>query len=385
MISLLVSLKNSPTWDPITLTKRLIQWPDQPKIVQLRDISVALSPGVWVKRGTQVITSSSLDRKYGHVIQRSRNFEGMGFQVSGGQDQLSVGDLVIPLKIDTPTLLLNNQHSGAFVSDEFFAIKPKSGHWAIWIWAMLNSSIGAKIRATYLADSTTRISKVRSLIDLPIPIVPSRSSALWNELRQIEQSTHQSEIEAVETWWRIAQLNGLSWARELATRYPFDMSEYTPLSHYCNELRVGRRVSPTARVKAAHVGSLPYVDGKYLSGRSAEIWANEGVIAEPGDILLAGIGYRANARVATERMIAGADIYILRLKEPHLATSLVTYLNGQEGYDQRQLYISGSVIPRVSLSGLKQLGVNESKLSALNIDAQSSVDLNLRLDAVLWG
>lgn len=385
MISLLISLKDSPTWDPITLTKRLIQWPDQPKIVQLRDISVALSPGVWVKRGTQVITSSSLDRKYGHVIQRSRNFEGMGFQVSDGQDQLSVGDLVIPFKIDTPTLLLNNQHSGAFVSDEFLAIKPKSSHWAIWIWAMLNSSIGAKIRATYLADSTTRSSKIRSLIDLPIPIVPPRSSALWNELRQIEQSTHQSEIEAVETWWRIAQLNGLSWARELAMRYPFDMSEYTPLSHYCNELRVGRRVSPTARIKAAHVGSLPYVDGKYLSGRSADIWANEGVIAEPGDILLAGIGYRANARVATERMIAGADIYILRLKEPHLATSLVTYLNGQEGYDQRQLYISGSVIPRVSLSGLKQLGVNESKLSALNIDAQSSVDLTSRLDAVLWG
>ena len=83
-------------------------------------------------------------------------------------------------------------------------------------------------------------------------------------------------------------------------------------------------------------------------------------------------------------MIAGTDIYVLRLKEPHLATALVAYLNGQEGYDQRKLHISGSVIPRLSLGGLKRLGVNESRLSEHNIDIHSSVDLASRLDAVLW-
>jgi len=107
-------------------------------------------------------------------------------------------------------------------------------------------------------------------------------------------------------------------------------------------------------------------------------------MAEPGDVLIAGVGYRSNARIATERMIAGTDIYVLRLKEPHLATALVAYLNGQEGYDQRKLRISGSVIPRVSLCELKQLGVNESRLSAPNIDVRHSLDLASRLDAVLW-
>ena len=121
-----------------------------------------------------------------------------------------------------------------------------------------------------------------------------------------------------------------------------------------------------------------------MSGGSIDIWATEGVIVEPGDVLIAGVGYRSNARIATERMIAGTDIYVLRLKEPRLATALTAYLNGQEGYDQRQLRISGKVIPRVSLCDLKQLGVNESRLSAPDIDIQPSVDLASRLDAVLW-
>lgn len=384
MISSLISLKNYHTWDPATLTKLAIHWPSKAKIVRLGDVSEGVSPFTWVKKGTQVITSSSIDVSYGHIFQRSRNFEGSGFQVSDGSNQLSVGDILIPFRLDTPVLLLNDRHSGAFVSDEFFAIKAISHDWAIWMWAILNSSIGMKLRAVYLADSTTRVSKIKSLLDLPIPILPTRYSTLRDELLQIEQSTHRSEIEAVETWWRIAQLDSTNWAYELAMQYPIDMSEYTPLVHYCNELRAGRGAPPKARVKSARLGGFPYVGGKYLSGGSIDIWATEGVIVEPGDVLIAGVGYRSNARIATERMIAGTDIYVLRLKEPHLATALTAYLNGQEGYDQRQLRISGKVIPRVSLCELKQLGVNESRLSAPDIDMQPSVDLASRLDAVLW-
>jgi hypothetical protein len=384
MISSLISLKDSSSWDPATIIKHSVQWPNGTKIVRLRDVSLAISPVTWVKRGTQVITSSSIDVRYGHVFQRSRNFEGTGFQVSDGSDQLSVGDILIPLRLETPVLLLGNRHSGAIVSDDFFAIKAISRDWATWMWAALNSSIGMKLRAVYLADSTTRTSKIRSLLDLPIPVVAPGHSTLWDELLRIEQTTHRSEIEAVETWWRIAELNGSNWAYELAMRYPIDMSKYTPLVHYCNELRAGRRVPTTARVKSAQLGRFPYADGKYLSGGSIGIWATEGVIAEPGDVLIAGVGYRSNARIATERMIVGTDIYVLRLKEPHLATALTAYLNGQEGYDQRQLRLSGAVIQRVLLRDLKQLGVNESRLSAPNIDIQPSLDLALRLDAVLW-
>ena len=384
MISSLISLKDSSSWDPATLIKHSVQWPNETKIVRLRDVSVPISPFTWVKRGTEAITSSSIDVRYGHVFQRSRNFEGTGFQVSDGNNQLSVGDILIPFRLETPILLLDDRHSGAFVSDEFFAIKAISRDWSTWIWAALNSSIGMKLRAAYLADSTTRTSKIRSLLDLPIPIVAPRHSILWDNLLQIEQSTHRSEIEAVETWWRIAQLNSSNWAYELAMRYPIDMSKYTPLVNYCNELRAGKGVPTAARVTSAQLGSFPYVDGKYLAEGSIGIWATEGVMAEPGDVLIAGVGYRSNARIATERMIAGTDIYVLRLKEPHLATALTAYLNGQEGYDQRKLRISGSVIPRVSLSELKQLGVNESRLSAPNIDVQHSLDLASRLDAVLW-
>lgn len=384
MISSLISLKDSSSWDPATLVKHSVQWPNATKIVRLRDVSVAISPFTWVKRGTQAITSSSIDVRYGHVFQRSRNFEGAGFQVSNGSNQLSVGDILIPFRLATPILLLDDRHSGASVSDEFFAIKAISRDWAIWIWAVLNSSIGMKIRAAYLADSTTRTSKIRSLLDLPIPIVAPRHSSLWENLLQIEQSTHRPEIEAVDTWWRIAQLNSSNWAYELAMRYPIDMTKYTPLVHYCNELRAGRGVPTAARVKSAKLGCFPYVGGKYLSGGSIDVWATGGVIAEPGDVLIAGVGYRSNARIATERMIVGTDVYVLRLKEPHIATALAAYLNGQEGYEQRQLRISGSVIPRVLLCDLKQLGVNESRLSAPNITNQPSLDLASRLDAVLW-
>ena len=363
MISSLISLKNSPTWDPAILAKHTIQWPNKAKIVRLGDVSQGVSPFIWVKRGAQVITSSSVDVRYGHVFQRSRNFEGTGFQVSDGSNQLSVGDILIPFRLDVPVLLLNYRHSGAFVSDEFFALKMITLDWATWLWAVLNSSIGMKLRAAYLADSTTRISKIRCLLDLPIPIVPPRSSTLWDELLQIEESTHRSEIEAVETWWRIAQLNSTNWAYELGA---------------------GRKVPLTSRVSSAQLGSFPYVDGKYLSGGSIHSWATEGLIADPGDVLIAGVGYRSNARIATERMIAGTDIYVLRLKEPHLATALTAYLNGQEGYDQRQLRISGKVIPRVSLRDLEQLGVNEFRLREPNADIHSSVDLASRLDAALW-
>lgn len=384
MISTIVSLLDLPSWDPATLTAATVQWPGQPDTVSLTEAATTVSPDVWVERGTPVIAPSSLDANSGGVSQRTKDYQGDGFQVRRSGTNLSPGDLLVPPSPSAPALLLTEAHAGATASARFLALKPASETWGLWLWATLSSTSGQKQRAAHAADAASLLVAKRALLNLEVPVPPGDDSPTWDALRTIEASTHRPEAEAVETWWRTTHLTVTNWAQELAMRSPLPNKGTVPLADYCSKIQQGRQVPRQARLTRPQSGALPVVNGGVLAGGPVRYWTAEGTVAEPGDVLVAEIGPRPHAQLATQPVIVSTGVYALRLKDPAMAAPLVAYLNGQEGFGRRQLALTGTAIMRISKRDIEQLAVVSEQLLAPVSEEQPGVPLSVRLERALW-
>jgi hypothetical protein len=381
VITAVVELTNAFTWDPTQLTADVLEWPGEPDKTQLRDLAAPIAPDTWADQGMPVVRASSLDPTRGGVRRRSTKYQGAAFQVHQSGSGLVPGDVLVPMNPALPALMVNRDHIGALVSADFLALKAADGR-GLWLWALLSSTSGRDFRAFVASDAIgPRMAKIR-LLGLLVPIPPDDVDKVTGIIRAIEASTHRPEEQATETWWRTTDLAGADWSMQLAMRTPHSFDGDISLREFCT-VEQGRHIPEPLRHGQPHDGARPRVDGGVLAGRPIRRWAESGTLVEPGDILVAAIGSRPHARIATEPMVADPNVFVLRLKDPEYASPLVTYLNGQDGYSRRQLLLTGTAIERLQRRRLEQFGVPPEALNE-QVPEHSSAPLNVRLERALW-
>ena len=124
-----------------------------------------------------------------------------------------------------------------------------------------------------------------------------------------------------------------------------------------------------------------------LGGKPPRRWVPEEAggprIAEPGDLLVAGLGKLPHAWISDRRVAVDSHVLLLRLRNREFGPALARYLNGQDAFQVRQLLLSGSTIPQLSARDVARLPV---PASALEEAAEPAVALPLseRLEQVLW-
>lgn len=378
-------LRNETVWDTGRLVGTAFRWPGEPGTKRLGDLATRLDPQQFIALGTQVVIPRSLDSVYGGIRRRATNYEGPGHLIGGAEANLQPGDVLIAAHTGVPALMVQAHMLGSAVSAGFAAYRFPKLDDAYWIWGVLNSASGqAYLRSAMAVSLSSQRPRVGDLL-IPWPDDVWRRE-LSQPLARIESQTKRPTEDAAETWWSVADLSEVEWRLALATPEPARLRSGIPLEEFGLEISAGRTFDRAAVLTTPTDGALPVVNGGVLAGRPMTRWLVEdakSTVAEPGDVLLASVGDRANARVSQQRAIIDTGVYRLRVPAGLSAEHVTGYFNGQDGHGLRQLLLSGNVIPRVSLGDLKQLRVPEGAFEGGQPDGPLR-PLAEQLETVLW-
>ena len=378
-----VDLRGRSTWDTGLLTAETFDWPMAAPSVPLADLATLMGGGSVVGRGTRVITPASLDPRSGSVRRRSERYQGPALQVGR---ELRPGDVLVAANPDTPALLVTDRLRGAAVSTRFSALRPTAEVTSLWIWAVLNSESGREIRRHLSLGSLDAGGVKARLLDVRIPVPPlAHQFELEASLRRIESGTNIEEEEAVATWWRSADLRGHEWRLLLASPQPERLDEDEPLESLTERIEKGGARDNLSTDEL--VGAFYVTDIGVLNGRPPKRWARSlgsgGVLITPRDVLVAAVGSRAHAMVATEMSVLDRSVIRVQLKKTQQAEALVRYLNGSAGYGLRQMLLRGSTAPHLAVRDLARMPVPAEALADGHVEAPL-VPLASQLEQVLW-
>src|SRR5699024_1353590 len=385
-ISTVQDLRQQPTWDPGKLIAAGFKWPFSWDQRELKQTGVKLETRVFAELGTQVITPTGLDRVNGGVRKRTTTYRGAAFLVGGDPQNLHPGDLLVPTGSEQPALFVDDHLLGASVSGGFVAYRFPTRHDAYGAGAVINSTSGSKFRRAHLTRSLASERSTIVTAPIPWPKETIRTTAATS-IDTIEKQTRRAEEVGVETWWATADLRRVSWRIALATPDSSTLTEGLPLEDLANEIKAGRTFDRKSALTSSQDGAYPVVTGSVLADRPTKWWLVDppiSTMAEPGDLLVAVVGMNANARICTSRAVVDSGVYRIRLKDQRQTKSIAAYLNSQQGYGLRKMFVSGSIIPRV---GRKQIGAIRIPESVLDgSESPGPVEpLSERLERVLWG
>lgn len=381
--SAILDLRLEASWEPGRLAAEAFRWPVELRQVAVGDIAARLAPRSFAEAGAPVVGPGDIDPLSGGVRRRGRKYQGSVYQVGA---ELSDGDVLVPRTGTSPALLVSDHLRGALVSSRFHALRPGDEALGLWLWGLLSCESGQRWRATLTSGTVVASMDAKTVLDAPVPVPPlAQMRSIADRLRDMHATTRIAEEEAVETWWQRTDLRVAEWRIALATPNPAELANGDPLGGYFGEIRRGRNTRNGA-LESEAPGYLPVADVSMLGGKQPRRWLSPddgwAVVAEPGDLLVAALGNQAHARVADRPVVADSHVIVARLRNQDDGPPLAQYLNSQAAYRIRQLFLTGSTIPTLSVANLRRFPVPHE---ALSLDVvPDSRPLASRLEQVLW-
>jgi hypothetical protein len=384
--SAILDLRLNPAWEPGRLTADAFSWPragTDPEL-PMRVIAARVPARSFAEAGSPVVTPGDIDGGSGGVRRRSKRYQGSVYQIGA---ELRPGDVAVPRTGLGPALLVSERLRGALLSARFSAIRPVEPDLGMWLWAVISSESGRRMRANLSQGSAVPSVEASALLDATVPLPPEqRLHRLRDGLREIHRSTFIDEDEPVETWWTTADLRAAEWRIAMATPDPSILMAGEPLGDYCGEIVRGKPTRELA-IEIEAPGHLPVADVSMIGGKPPRRWVPEEAgnprIGVRGDLLVAGLGNLPHAWIADRPVAVDFHVLLLRLRNPEFGPALARYLNGQDAFQIRQLLVSGSPIPQLSVRDLARMPVPASVLEEAAEPAMA-LPLSERLEQVLW-
>lgn len=381
----IVDLATQRNWDPDFLNLAAFSWPANWARARLGDTTVQIEPDTDASPGAPVIALTGFDHVTGALKRRSRRYQGLVYQVHERGDSLRPGDVLLPPS-DGPVVFVSLDLVGSAVSARYMALRPLNRLPGLWLWAVLNSKSGRTLRRRIARMEESAAGFRVAAHDMQIPVPPlAVMDELLPGLDALQRATREQEEEPQTTWWTTTDLSQIDWHHALATPRPDRILSGVPLSEYCSSIERGRPIGRDAPTAPAE-GMLPVVSGHVLAGRPVKNYfpaERARVVALPGDVLVAAIGERPNARLVERPMVVGETVYLLRLLSPELAPRLVRFLNGTEGLARRRLANRSEFAPKLNLSDLRAMRVPDGALDAPDTSVGLE-PLDRRLEEILW-
>ena len=384
--STLLDLREKFNWDPVQLTRGSFRWPVALSEVRIEDLVRRQSPASLADVGAPVITPANIDVQTGAIRRRARNYQGAVFQIG---TELRDGDILIARSLNVPALLVTERLRGSLVSERFIALRPEDPQVARWIWAILNSESGIRMRAHLMAGSETPTIAPANLLRARIPLPPQDLVAsIAKIVDSIERITHSTDEEPSETWWTTADLRIVEWRIALATPDPSQLAGGIPFGEFCAEITRGHNTRRDA-IGYESFGLLPVADVSMLGGKPPQRWlpsdADNQVIARPGDLLVAAVGNYAYATTVDSPIVVDQNVYRVRLRNSSFSGALADFLNSANGFGVRRILLSGVTVPSLSKGDFARIPIPPQVLTdASDRRASQLPPLAQRLEQALW-
>lgn len=381
MTSLVLSssaLRQLVCWDPVVLLGPDVgeMWP-LPATSTLADLTTK----VRAQQGFEGPYLRPLDVESDSGLLKIRRAESRGWSFALGQQGLRAGDLLV--SCGYPTVYVTQDFAGLQFSTLFAALRAVDGVDPLWLWACLNTSAGAAVRAASSNGSTIpRLNASRAAV----PSEPAHWASVRDSVAGLASAigANVGMQDGGQSWWRLADLpSGESWAPLLAAPDPDVFMAGERLGDLVDTIRFGRRPETDGVFSADAM--LPVWGVPQLQGRGVDRFApsGTGVIVEPGDVLLQRIGVKGSATVAAQKCLADPSLLVVTLKDPGLASRVASFLNSGPGQRQRAFRTASSSIPELDLKSTLELRVELAASGELPGDESRSL-LAHTLDTLLW-
>ncbi len=383
-----IDLRGRSSWDPGALFVEAFGWPCDYPSVRLGDIASTFLPPVASIDDALVVTPAGLDSRTGGIRLRSNRHLGDVYQVGQSESGVRPGDLLVPPGAEQPVLYVTEDLVGSFVARAFTVLRVPE--FAPWIWGVLNSGSGKRLRAISSAGRMGSANSRVRVLDLHVPVPPlSAMEAVEPQLRSLIDATIGEEEEAATSWWRTADLRGTEWRFALATPRPELLEAGVPLEALVREIRIGSHSARSMYHPRSAPGDLPVADMAWLRTGRVKSWCSLATdqtvaVTNEADVLIAVYGEAAFARVVPAGLVIDSTIYALSLKDPTLGDGLARYLNSRTGKGARVLRLTGSTAPRLSVRDVRALNVTEQIYKFDVADREIDAPLEERLETLLW-
>ena len=386
----IVDLQGEPDWAISRLTAKAFVWPVDYPLVSLGEVASLIYPKTTPTEGALVIIPGGLDPRTGGVRRRTDKYLGDVFQVGLAEHGLRFGDLLVPPSPSQPVVFVTEAMQGSLVSGSFTALR--LGADTAWVWGVLNSTEGKRLRAMGTTAQAGLRGKRVSLLELQIPCVPPEKKKLIEQvLQDIIAQIIGDEEESPTSWWRVTDLRNAEWRFALATSRPALLDKGFPLADLVAQYRRGRSDTTHALSSESSPGLLPVADAGWLRSGKIRRWCSPessraALLTEESDVVMAAYGNSAHAIVAPSGFVVDSSVYALSLFDRGIAPGLARYLNSRTGRGMRALRLTGTTMQRLNLGDVRELSVTEHVYDPVDVDAFDAVGppLEDRLEQVLW-
>ena len=372
-----VDLRMFDPWDPalILAPDPSDMWP-VPVHASLDDLTTKVLPTRSLSG--LVVRPADVDAATGSLTAHDRDERGWTYQVD--KENLREGDILITAS--RPVVYITEALRGLQLSRAFLALRPRVEIDSLWLWACLNSSIGASARS-FSRDSGPMGAIHPSRIHVPAP--PPSWPRLRDSLYEIvlDLSADIEKVDRGRSWWRVTTLiEEQTWSSLMAAPDPSIFDQGERLGDLITSARSGRR--PTSERQLSSSLRLPLWGTAQLCGRPVTVYADSesGVLANPGDVLIQSRGVRGLAIAVTDPCLVDSSLLVASLIDPNRANEVVSALNSVAGQRQRAVRAAGSTVPTLTPASLREirLHIDESR------PARESAPrpLATRIDELVW-
>jgi hypothetical protein len=286
--------------------------------------------------------------------------KGIDFTMSTG---LKTGDLI--LYPGRPALRLGESHKDLAFIGSFLALRPKSDEAGVWLWGLLNTTVGRKFLD--LAARTTGSIAPRYTVDFlqfEVPQLPENIKEISDKLKILERDhirhpiSHQP-VKEKSSWSKFVNLDEIEVWKTLFT---------SP-----DDLRVFSGIKLKDMVQAVHVGKdeMPVEggDGTIKLATHKTVMTGEygrtkpgakTYVASPGTLLVPVVGERNGAFLLAEEAAIGKGVYALELLPKFSVEHVRDFFLSEVGRIQRRNLVRGVALKSLSRTALENFQIPDS-------------------------
>lgn len=387
-----INLQDKTDWIPSSFFSEplAVDWIGQPDLSFIRDLAKSIKPSGFAAEAAPVIQPRSLDPYDGKISSVNTKAENIFYDWA--EDGLKVGDLLVgPLGV----ILLTSKMINILFSSKFIALRFDSEERAIWLWAILNCSMGkAILKEVFSVDFPIVMARNRNhthlaLLDTRIPMPPPLGSDKYQELQSILDSlNHDFSIsrDIRASWFsRISIQTGKDWLFLMRVQDSSHWSAHAQLLQSAEKVIAGKVLKSELSEKIEN--AIPVVGIRFMKQQtsSALDYTSKEThhdLGLPGDILLCSILNRLYVFPLTFNCVLGSGVFAVRPVNPDAGLRLQRGLHSRVVQEQIRYLQSRSISGLIGRLDVEKLHIPlEEEDFAPDL---SSLPLSTRLDSILW-